>query len=337
MYFGVVLVAGLLLAACAGAPVGPSGGLNVVATTGIVADVVAQVGGEHIHVTVLIPAGADPHAFEPAPQDAAALAGADLVFANGFGLEETLQALLDAQGNKVVYVSDGVEPLAADDHHHHGEEHHDDHDHEGEDHHDDHEHEGEDHHDDHEHEGGEDHHDDHDGPDPHAWMNPQNVKVWVANITAALSAADPANAADYQANAAAYEAELDALDHWAAEELGPIPADQRILVSDHGTLAYFAQRYGFEVVGALVPGVSTLSEPSAGELAALESLIREHGLRAIFVGETANPALAQRVAADTGIELVLLYTEALSEPGGPAANYLEMMRYNVNAIVEALQ
>lgn len=342
----VLFVAGaLLLSACAGTPAAETGKLQVVATTGIVGDVVAQVGGEHIAVSVLIPAGADPHSFEPTPQDAAALASADVVVANGFGLEESLQALLDAQSDKVVYASEGIHALEFDEHDHHDEDHdheHEDeaghaHEHEGEEEHDhaeDHEHEDEVGHE-HEEEAGHDH--EHEGPDPHAWMNPQNVKVWADNVAAALSAADPAHAASYQANAEAYKAELDALDSWAAEQLAGIDHERRVLVTDHETLGYFAARYDFEVIGALIPSLSTLSEPSAGELAALQTAIADHEVDVIFIGFSITPGLAQSVAADTGVQLVTLYTEALSAADGPAASYLDMMRYNVNAIAQALK
>ncbi|MCW5877973.1 MAG: zinc ABC transporter substrate-binding protein [Anaerolineales bacterium] len=350
-------VTAVLLSACAGVFGASSEGLQVVATTSIVGDVISQIGGQHVEVTVLIPAGADPHGFEPTPQDAAALTSADVVVANGLGLEESLQALLDAQGDKVVYASEGVHALEFDEHDHHDEDHdhehegeegHDhDHEHEGEDHdhehegeegHDhDHEHEGEDH--DHEHEGEEshDHDHEHEGPDPHAWMNPQNVKVWVDNIADALAEADPAHAADYAANAESYKAELDALDAWIVEQIAAIDEHDRVLVTDHETLGYFADRYDFEMVGALIPSFSTLSEPSAGELAALEAAIAEHGVEALFVGFTVTSSLAERVAADTGVQLVTLYTEALSAADGPAASYMDMMRYNVSAIVQALK
>src|SRR5690606_3853776 len=124
---------------------------------------------------------------------------------------------------------------------HEGEEGHD-HDHEHE-----HEHEGEE---------GHDHGHSHEGPDPHAWMNPLNVKIWVDNLAAALAEADPPHVAEYAANAEAYQAELDALDAWIVEQVAALDAHDRVLVTDHETLAYFADRYGFEVVGALIPSIS---------------------------------------------------------------------------------
>lgn len=333
MRFPVFIVLALLLAACAPQAQAPSGGgLQVVASNPIIADVASQVGGEHVSVAALVPAGVDPHAFEATPQDIARLDGAALIFINGLGLEDSLESLLHEaeETGKVVVVSAGIEPLGFEDDHAHEDEH----GHEGE--HDDHEHEGE--HDDHEHEGehdGDEHQ--HHGEDPHVWWNPANIQVWVDNIAAALSAADPANAAAYQANAEAYKAELAALDGWIAEQVDGVPTANRQLVVDHQSLNYFAAAYGFESVGALVSSFSTLSEASAGELAELEHAMEHLGVRAIFVGNSANPALAERVSADTGVQVVPLYIETLSTAEGPAATYLEMMRYNVSAIVEALK
>lgn len=302
-----IILLALSLTACGQPQAAPSGSLSVIASTQLIGDVVSQIAGDEVSVTVLIPAGSDPHSFEPGPQDAALLTDADLVFVNGFGLEESLHDLLEALPDTVVEVSDGVASLEFE----HGEEE------EGD------EHEGDEH--------------EHEGSDPHIWMNPQNVKVWADNIATALSAADPSSASEYKANAQAYKDELDALDAWAGEQIALIPAEQRVLVTDHEAFGYFAEHYGFDLVGALIPSYSTLSEPSAGELAGLEDAIGTHGVNVIFVSSSVNPALAERVAADTGIVLVQLYAESLSGVDGPAPTYIDMMRYNVQAIVDALK
>lgn len=325
MRSGFVLIFALLLAACSPGA-GASDSLNVVAINPILGDVVSQVGGEQVQVTVLIPAGTDPHAFEVTPQDAAKIAEADLVVINGLGLEASLEAFLhDAEeAGRVVVASEGVVPLEFEDAH----EHEDEHEHEGEEH----DHEGEEHdHEDEEH----DHH--HEGEDPHVWMNPLNVITWVDNIAAALTAADAANAAAYQANAEAYKASLTELDDWITQQVAEVPVNSRQLVTDHESFNYFAQRYGFEIVGALIPSFSTLSEISAGELAELEETITAHNVPAIFVGASINPSLAERVSTDTGVALVILYGETLSASDGPAPNYIEMMNYNVSSIVDALR
>lgn len=281
--------------------------LRVVATTSIVADVVANVGGDRIALTVLMPLGADPHSFQPTPQDMTALEKAHVVYASGAGLETFLEPLMaNAQvGNRLVAVSTGVALLEA------AEAHEDEWAEE------------------------ETHH--HEGGDPHTWLDPNNVIVWVDNIRDTLSALDPSGAATYRANAQAYTAQLRELDAWIRQQVAQIPAANRKLVTDHTAFTYFAARYGFEQVGAVIPGYSTLASPSARDLAALEDAIRAQGVRAVFTGKTVNPALAERVAQDTGVRLVFLYTGSLGEAGSPASTYLGMMRYNVSAIVEALR
>jgi ABC-type Zn uptake system ZnuABC Zn-binding protein ZnuA len=281
--------------------------LGVMATTSIVADVVGRVGGDRIALQVLLPLGADPHAFEPTPQDVTSVADAHAVFINGAGLEAFLGKLLESVGEEVtvIPVSYGVDLIALEAHEE-DEHEEDEHDHSGE-------------------------------VDPHTWFDPNNVIVWAHNISQALAALDPENAGVYAANAEAYEAELVALDTWIREQVARVPEGSRTLVTDHASFGYLARRYGFEQVGAVFPGYSTLAAPSARDLAALEDAIMAHGVRAVYVGLTVNPDLAQRVAEDTGTSLVYLYAGSLSEKGGPADNYVSMMRYNVSAIVDSLR
>ncbi len=273
--------------------------LKVVATTSVVADVVGNVGGERIELMALMPPGADPHTFEPTPQDVAAVADAHVVFASGAGLEAFLEPLLESAGaaGKAVQLSQGIELLQVEGAH-----------------------------------AGE-----HAGGDPHTWTDPHNVMVWTRDIAQALSALDPGNADAYAANAEAYGAALEELDAWVREQVAQVPEAQRQIVTDHLLFAYFAGRYGFTQVGALVPSYSTLAEPSAKELAELEDAIRDLGVKAIFVGDTVNPTLARRVAEDTGTRVVFLYTGSLTAKGGAADSYIDYMRYNVHAIVNALK
>ncbi len=276
--------------------------LQVVATTSVVADVVSSVAGDRIELSALMPLGTDPHAFEPTPQDAAALTDADVVFINGAGLELFLEPLLASAGEDVavVPVSFGVDLLqfeASEEQEPVG----------------------------------------HVDFDPHTWFDPHNVMVWVANIETALTTLDPGSADAYEANAERYQSELDGLDEWIREQVAQVPREQRVLVTDHVSLSYFARRYAFEQLGAVFPAYSTLTEPSAQQLARLEDAIRELDVKAVFVGRTVNPNLARRVAEDTGTRLAFLYTGSLSEPGGPAATYIGLMRHNVSVIVEALK
>ncbi|MBU1661018.1 MAG: metal ABC transporter substrate-binding protein [Chloroflexi bacterium] len=281
--------------------------LKVVATTTIVGDVVAQVGDDLIELTVLLPVGTDPHSFDPTPQDIAAVADADVVFANGAGLETFLDPLIENAGarDKIVPVSEGIELLKFSG---------------------DHEDELE----------GEENEHRHIGADPHTWTDPNNVIVWVQNIERVFSELDSANAGVYAVNAEKYTNELQTLDAWIREQVAKIPRANREIVTDHLIFGYFAKAYGFEQIGAIIPGYSTLAEPSAQELAALQDIIKALGVQAVFVGNTANSSLAERIADDTGIQLVFIYTGSLSDKGGEAGTYIDYIRYNVGAVVDAL-
>jgi len=291
----------ILLPACQPGTAAPAGTLKVVATTSIVADVVQQIGGKNFTVAMLLPLGSDPHSFTPSPRDMSMVADATVVFANGAGLEGFLQPLLDSAGatGRVVEVSKGIQLLDAPP-------------------------------------GEADAADAHTG-DPHTWVDPNNVLIWVDNIQSALAELDPANAASYQTNAEAYKSSLKELDGWIAGQVAQIPLENRLLVTDHLVYGYFAQRYGFQQIGAIIPGFSSAASPSAKELAAIEDAIRAHQVRAVFVGENTSPTLTQRVTEDTGVLMVRLYHASLSAADGPAATYLDMMHYNVNAIVAALK
>lgn len=294
------VLVGLVLVSC-GPPPTTGDGIKVAATTTLIGDVARQIGGEHIVLSVLLPVGTDPHTFEPRPQDVAALNEAQVVLINGLGLEEAMQPVLAANvKGTLVDLSQGIEviPFSPQDGNAAG---------------------------------------DHVTSDPHTWTDPKNVMVWAKTIASALGKADPANAATYQANAETYIRDLTALDSWIRQQVEQIPPEQRKLVTDHEVLGYFARQYGFEQVGLVVPAISTSAAPSAQELAVLEDAIGAQGVRAIFVGKDINPALASQVAQDTGVKLVYLYSGSLSEAGGPADNYLDFMRFNVESMVGALK
>jgi ABC-type Zn uptake system ZnuABC Zn-binding protein ZnuA len=173
--------------------------------------------------------------------------------------------------------------------------------------------------------------------DPHTWMDPNNVLTWTQNIATALSAVDPEHGVEYQSNAVAYNLLLHDLDAWIRTEVKQIPPQNRLLVSDHAVLGYFAARYGFTQEGTITGSFSSEAAPSARELAALEDKIRQSGVRAVFVSEAVNQVLAGQIAADTGIKSVWIYHASLTAPGGPVPSYLEFMRYNVKVIVDALK
>ncbi|MGB9751438.1 MAG: ABC transporter substrate-binding protein [Roseiflexus castenholzii] len=182
--------------------------------------------------------------------------------------------------------------------------------------------------------GGHHHHDE---GDPHFWLDPTKVVTYVANIRDGLISVDPDGAEVYRANAERYIAQLNELDRFIADEVAKIPEANRKLVTNHESFGYFADRYGFRIIGTIVPGVSTGASPSAQQLARLTERVREAGVKVIFLETSANPQLAEQLARETGIRVVSdLYTHSLSDADGPSPTYIDMMRYNVKQIVEAL-
>jgi manganese/iron transport system substrate-binding protein len=300
IFISFLLTGIALLSSCGGGSTPTTDGrLQVLATTSIVADVVRQVGGDYVAVSTLIPIGTDPHEYSPRPRDATAIATAKIIFANGAGLEEFLNPLMESAGGneKMIEVSGGIRFLTQSESESGG------------------------------------------GPtlDPHTWMDPNNVLIWVDNITTALSSADPDHAVDYQVNAESYSISLIDLDSWIRSEVELIAPDHRIIVSDHGVLGYFIHEYGFSQLGTITGSFSTDAAPSAREVARLEDKIRNSGVRAIFITEPSNQTLADQIAQDTGIQAVWIYHASLTDSRGPASSYLDFMRYNVSAIVEALR
>ncbi|MCI0438549.1 MAG: metal ABC transporter substrate-binding protein [Chloroflexi bacterium] len=305
--------------------------LQAVATTSIVADWTRRVGGERVEVFSLLPVGADAHSFQPGARDISRVADADIVFSVGLTLEAAwLDELIRnaaADTSRIVALGELVDPIeftGHDEDEHEGEEH------EGEDE----EHEGEEH-------EGEEHEEDehgHGALDPHFWFDPVRVKIAVTQIAERLAALDPEDAEQYRANASAYNAQLDELHAWIQQQVAQVPPERRLLVTSHETLGYFGERYGFEVVGTVIPGVTTEREPSAQELAELVGVIREHNAPAIFAENVVSDQLARQIADEAGISVVRsLYSESLGGPGSGADTYIGMVRANVEIIVEALR
>jgi ABC-type Zn uptake system ZnuABC Zn-binding protein ZnuA len=171
--------------------------------------------------------------------------------------------------------------------------------------------------------------------DPHVWLDPINVIAYAENIAKGLTAIDPGGAVTYRDNAANYAESLRALDAWIVARVETISAENRLLVTNHETLGYFAERYGFKIVGTVFPTVAGSGAPSAQQLTALIGDIKSSGAPAIFLETGSNADLAQQVARETGVKVVTdLYTHSL---GKNAATYLDMMRWNVESIVEALR
>jgi zinc/manganese transport system substrate-binding protein len=301
--------------------------LKVVSTFSILSDIVANVGGDRVEVISLVGPDGDAHVYQPSPADAEAVAGASVIVANGLGFEGWMDRLVEASGTKaaIITASAGIKPIAfGEDAHGHAEGEHD-HDHA----------EGEGH--DHDHAKEEAGHDDHDHGafDPHAWQSVTNAALYVGNIERGLAAADPAGAETYKANAAAYLAELDALDAEIRAAVAALPEDRRTIVTSHDAFGYFAADYDLTFVAP--QGVSTEAEASAQDVAALITQIKGEDIGAVFVENIADPRLLDQIASETGAAIGgTLYSDALSGPDGPAATYLTMMRHNLGQLTQAL-
>ena len=297
----------LLLAACqpAPTPAPASGQLKVVATFSILGDLVRNVAGDKVALTVLVGPDGDTHTYEPTPGDSRALAEAALVFENGLGFEGWIDELYTSSGSKATRVaaSDGIEPLEGQEHrdeeagHAHGEF------------------------------------------DPHLWHSVPNAIQMVKNIRAALAHADPANAATYQANAGAYLTQLEELHQIIIAQINTLPAERRKLVTNHDALGYFAHAYGFTLLGDALGSVSTeAAEPSAAQIASVADGIRQAGVPAIFTENIEGAQVIEQIAKEAGVTVAPpLYTDALGPPGSDGATYLQMMRYNADVIVGALK
>jgi len=297
----VVLILGLFSAACQagtpGTPAGASSPPRLLAVESFLADIAQNVAGSRLKVDSLIPIGLDPHAFEPTPSDAARIADSSVLIVNGAGLETWLQKVLDNAGK--TGSQQMVITASASLVSRTG--------------------------------AGQD-------SDPHFWLDPNNVIVYTENIRDGLIQADPQGKDVYTQNAADYIVKLKALDEWIRQQVNQIPPKRRLLVTNHESLGYFADRYGFKVIGTVVPGTNPDASPSAQQLAHLIDSIKQSGVKAIFLETGTNPQLADQVAQETGVKVVTdLYTHSISEPGGKAPTYIDMMKYNTQAIVSALK
>ncbi|WP_111415448.1 metal ABC transporter solute-binding protein, Zn/Mn family [Billgrantia lactosivorans] len=304
---------------------------QVVTSFSILADMVQNVGGEHVEVTPLVGADSDAHVFSASPRDARSLAEADLVVFNGLRFEGWMERLIESSDydGPLVTASDGIDKL---DYHGHDNVHahgHDDH----EDDHDDHGHDDHDH-DDHGQEAAAGHDDhDHGDDDPHGWQDLAMGKVYVGNIRDGLIEADPDNEAAYRENAERYINELEATDAEIRELLGEIPASTSV-ITGHDSFGYFANAYGIRFLSPV--GLSTEAEPSAADMAQLIDVIREQNVRALFHENMTSPAVINQLAEETGLPIAgTLYADALAAEG-EASTYLGMMRHNAQVLHDAL-
>lgn len=279
--------------------------LPVVASFSILGDFARQVGGERISVTTLVGPDGDAHVYSPTPADAKAMAAAKLVLVNGLHFEGWLPRLVKSSGTKAAMATatKGITPLEADD----------DHDDKAK--------------------GGHAHAHGHD--DPHAWQSIANAKIYVANIRDALSAADPAGKASYEANATAYLAELDKLEGEVKAAIARIPAERRKAITTHDAFGYFVKAYGIAFVAP--QGVSTEAEVSARDVARIIRQVKAQKIPAVFLENVTNPRLVEQIARESGAKVGgRLYSDALSAESGPAGTYIRMMKHNISEIEKAL-
>lgn len=271
----------------------------IVVSTNILGDVVGELVGDQAQVTTLMKPDADPHSFEISAQEAATLRGADLLVSNGLGLEEGLQQHLDAAS------AAGVEVFAAGDAIRvleYGEG------------------------------------DAAGMPDSHFWTDPARMIVVVDALEPALREIEGIDDDRLESGVAAYRAELRDLDDDMTAAFAGIPDERRALVTNHHVFGYLADRFDFDVVGAVIPGGTTLAAPSASDLADLVDAVEETGVPAIFAESSSPDRLMQALAdeADVHVEVIELFTESLTDPDGGAPDYLTMMRVNTERITTGL-
>ncbi|WNL42084.1 zinc ABC transporter substrate-binding protein [Halomonas sp. PAMB 3264] len=325
--------------------------VQVVTSFSILADMVENVGGEHVEVSSLVGPDGDTHVYSPRPGDARALAEADLVVFNGLLLEGWMDRLLDASDyqGRLVTATDGIEALDYHPHDHghdHGHAHEHDHAHdsgEAHDHSHEHAHDSDEAHDpSHEHDHGsddaDDHsHDEHDhahgDQDPHAWQDMAQAEAYITNIRDGLIDADEANADDYRANAERYLEEMAELDGELRALLEDVPSSATV-ITGHDSFGYFANAYGVRFLSPY--GLSTEVEPSGASMAGLVDVINDENVQALFHENMTNPSVIEQLAEETGLEIKgTLYADALSSDG-PASTYLGMMRHNAELLHDAL-
>jgi len=290
---------------------------------GVVSDIARCAEGDDQAVTVVMPAGVDPHDFQPSSAHVASMVAADLVIVNGLGLEEGLLPALDSIGSdgaRVLEIGELIDPLpfGAEAEEHSEDEHHDDHADE-----------------DHSEPGAEEDDHAHGAYDPHFWMDMDRMAAAARLIGEEVEAF---GAEGYLACGEEVAASIEGAEQELLDTLAGVPDARRILVTDHDALSYFAESYGFRVIGVVIPGGSTLGEPNSQELAALVSVIQDQDVPAIFGDATLSNEILEILAAEAGrdVQVVSLFIGSLGGPDSGATSYEEMMMTNADRIAQAL-
>jgi len=336
--------------------------INVLATTPMLGDFVNEIGGDNINLTILMPPEADPHTYDPSPQDASKIADADIVFYVGLKYEPAalIKLVENTSENEAVLVEVGesINPIEFSEEGHEGHDDHDDHeghddhdDHEGHDDHDDHEghddhddeeghddHDDEEGHDDHDDEEGHDDHDDHEGhdhgsEDPHFWFDPLRVVMAVELMVNQLIELDPTSSEAYKTAGEAYISNLNELDSTLSALIETVPSKNRKLITTHESLGYLEARYGVEVLTTIIPSLSSADEISPAELVDVLDVIEDNDIKVIFVESEAPSVYAETIAEEANIKTVTgLWVETLREDQA----YTDWLTEQVELIVENL-
>jgi ABC-type Zn uptake system ZnuABC Zn-binding protein ZnuA len=284
-----------------GAPV--DGVLTIATTVAPITSIVANIAGEtNTVISGIVPEGTNSHTFEPKPSDAKTLETADIVFINGLVLEEPTKDLALANlKNGAIICELGTEILPESDYIYDFSF---------------------------PKEGGK--------PNPHLWTNPPMAKQYAQVVHDVLVRRDPANAATYESNLAAFVAKVDALDAAMVTATATVPETQRKLLTYHDAYAYFAVHYGYTVIGAIQP--SSFDEPTPKEIANLITQVRESGVKAVFGSEVFPSPIMEQIGAETGVRYVdvLRDDDLIGEPGDAEHSWLGLMRFNYVTMVEAL-
>jgi zinc/manganese transport system substrate-binding protein len=269
--------------------------LRAVATFSILGDFVRNVGGERVGLATLVGPNGDVHVYAPTPGDVKTIAAANIVFVNGLGLEGWIDRLIAASASRAPVVVASRGIRPR----------------------------------------GSARSQDHAVSDPHAWQSVENAKIYIENIRDGFVAVDRSGEKNYQANATAYLAKLDALDGEIKGAIETIPPARRKVITAHSAFGYFGDAYGIEFIA--LEGLSTETEPSVRAVTRLIVQIRGEKIPAVFMENIADPRLLERIAEETGTRIGgRLYSDALSPPGGPAATYIDMMRSNLRELTSAL-
>ncbi|POB00432.1 metal ABC transporter substrate-binding protein [Chromobacterium sinusclupearum] len=278
--------------------------LPVVASFSIIADMTREIGGDRVEVVSLVGPDQDAHVFQPSPADIKKVSAAKVLVVNGLGLEGWMSRLDKAANFRGVTVvaSKGIKTRQAPEEEHA--------------------------------EGDHDH--DHGDVDPHAWHDPSRVQTYIRNISAGLIQADPAGKAEYQRRASEYAAKVQALDDWAKQQFASVPAAKRKMLTSHDAFGYLGEHYQLQVLA--IQGVSTESEASAKGVAQLTRQVRNEHVKAVFMENMTDARLLKQLSTEAKVQIGgKLYADALSGPKGPAASYLQLMRYNVETIMKSFR